>query len=373
MKKVYLLLASVLLLSSAQFAAAQGTTDYVPLWTSSTTLGNSKIYQTGGNVGVGTTSPQWALDVSGHINAGSGYRLGEQLFLWAPGGNGTANTAVGASAGGSAAGGDNTAVGASAMTSSTSEGAYSNTAVGVLTLFEVEGSLNTAVGAGALENLLGGSSNTALGFFAGDYYSSGSGNIAIGDYAANNVSGANSNNIHIGSQGASGDNATIRIGTSGTQTSFFAAGVRGVTTGENNAVPVVIDSNGQLGTVSSSRRFKEDIQDMGSATEGLMRLRPVTFRYQKPFADGSKPIQYGLIAEEVAEVYPELVAHSADGQIESVKYQLLDSMLLNEIQRQQSEIQRQNSEMQRQQSDIQSLREKLAKLEALLTSLSAKQ
>jgi hypothetical protein len=126
--------------------------------------------------------------------------------------------------------------------------------------------------------------------------------------------------------------------------------VRGITTGNNDAVPVLIDSGGQLGTVSSSRRFKEDIQDMGDASRGLMRLRPVTFRYRQAFADGSKPIQYGLIAEEVADVYPDLVAHSADGQIETVKYQLLDVMLLNEVQRQQAEIQalkQQNQDLQR--------------------------
>ena len=106
------------------------------------------------------------------------------------------------------------------------------------------------------------------------------------------------------------DNATIRIGLIGdnsqspghAQTSFFAAGIRGVTTGNNDAVPVVIDSNGQLGTVNSSRRFKEDIRDMGDASIGLLRLRPVTFRYRKPFADGSRPIQYGLIAEEVEDI-----------------------------------------------------------------------
>jgi len=125
------------------------------------------------------------------------------------------------------------------------------------------------------------------------------------------------------------------------QTSFFAAGIRGVTTGNNDAIPVVIDSNGQLGTVSSSRRFKEDIHDMDTVSSGLMRLRPVTFRYQRPFADGSKPIQYGLIAEEVADVYPDLVTHSADGQIETVKYQVLDSMLLNELQKEHKQVQEQ--------------------------------
>jgi len=138
--------------------------------------------------------------------------------------------------------------------------------------------------------------------------------------------------------GVSADSGTIRIGTSGTQTSFFAAGIYGVSSGSSSAIPVLVDSSGQLVTVSSSRRFKEDIHDMGDASRDLMRLRPVTFRYQKPLADGSQPVQYGLIAEEVAEVYPDLVAYSADGQIETVKYQLLDPMLLNEVQRQQAEI-----------------------------------
>ena len=160
-------------------------------------------------------------------------------------------------------------------------------------------------------------------------------------------------------------NGGIRIGTQGTnlinQTSFFAAGIRGVTTGNNDAIPVVIDSNGQLGTVSSSRRFKEDINDMDTVSGGLMRLRPVTFRYRKPFADGSKPIQYGLIAEEVADVYPDLVVHSADGQIETVKYQVLDSMLLNELQKEHKQVQEQAE-------TIRVLETRLAALEKALLS-----
>ena len=147
-------------------------------------------------------------------------------------------------------------------------------------------------------------------------------NTACG-YLALVTNTTGSNNMHIGNVGSLNDNEAIRSGTQDTnptnQTSCFAAGIRGVTTGNNDAIPVVIDSNGQLGTVSSSRRFKEDIHDMDTVSSGLMRLRPVTFRYQKPFADGSKPIQYGLIAEEVADaIYPDLVAHSADGQIETV-------------------------------------------------------
>jgi hypothetical protein len=169
------------------------------------------------------------------------------------------------------------------------------------------------------------------------------------------------------------------------QSSFFAAGIRGATTGNNDAIPVMIDSAGQLGTVSSSRRFKEDIQDMSDASDGLMSLRPVTFRYKRPFDDGAKPIQYGLIAEEVAEVYPDMVARSADGQIETVKYQLLDPMLLNEVQkqhqhaqqqdetirRQQELVSQQQEQVLRQQQEIGTLEARLAALEARLSAKSS--
>ena len=96
---------------------------------------------------------------------------------------------------------------------------------------------------------------------------------------------------------------------------------------------------------------------MADASRSLMRLRPVTFRYKQPFADGSKPIQYGLIAEEVAEVYPDMVTRSADGQLETVKYQVLGPMLLNEVQR----LHKQNR----------ALEERLSKLEALLERITA--
>jgi hypothetical protein len=199
--------------------------------------------------------------------------------------------------------------------------------------------------------------NIGIGDFAGASITTGGFNIAIGDQAANNVSGGSFNNIHIGSQGLFSDSNTIRIGTQDTQATFFAAGISGATV---SGAPVIVDTTtGQLGVASSSRRYKEDIQDMVDASDGLMKLRPVTFRYQKPFADGSKPIQYGLIAEEVADVYPDLVARSTDGQIETVKYQVLDSMLLNGVQKQQKKIDGWEEE-----NDL--LRKRLAKLEAAM-------
>jgi Chaperone of endosialidase len=102
------------------------------------------------------------------------------------------------------------------------------------------------------------------------------------------------------------------------------------------------------------------IADMTDASDDLMKLRPVTFRYKKPYEDGSKPVQYGLIAEEVAEVYPDLVARSADGQVETIKYQLLTPMLLNELQKEHATITAQ-------QEQIRSLEERLARIEAALT------
>jgi hypothetical protein len=100
---------------------------------------------------------------------------------------------------------------------------------------------------------------------------------------------------------------------------------------------------------------------MADASDGLMKLRPVTFRYKKAFDDGSKPVQYGLIAEEVADVYPDLVARSADGQVESVRYQLLDPMLLNELQKQHATIDAQKEK-------IESLEQRLARVEAMLAA-----
>ena len=161
-----------------------------------------------------------------------------------------------------------------------------------------------------------------------------------------------------------------------TQTAFYAAGIGNASV--SGAQVLVNTSTGQLGIASSSRRFKEDIHDMADASDGLMRLRPVTFRYKKPFDDGAKPIQYGLIAEEVAEVYPDLVARSADGQIETVKYQVLDPMLLNEVQKQYQHAQQQDETIRHQQDEILKLEARLSALEASLsgkvpTTASARQ
>ena len=179
----------------------------------------------------------------------------------------------------------------------------------------------------------GGDDNTVIGQNAMGNLLSGGANIVIGKEAGIDQTGGN-NNIIIGHPGTRGTaSTTILIGNPGLKFRTFIAGIRGTTTGENDAVDVVIDSNGQLGTVNSSRRFKEDIHDMGSASHRLLALRPVTYRYKEAYTDGTKPIQYGLIAEEVAEVYPDLVVYDKDGQVRTIQYRKLVPMLLNEWKR----------------------------------------
>ncbi|MBV9769992.1 MAG: tail fiber domain-containing protein [Bryobacterales bacterium] len=256
-------------------------------------------------------------------------------------------------------GAQNTASGASALLANTT-GAQ-NTANGANALLaNTIGGFNTANGVGALQNNTTGVGNTASGFQALLNNITGNSNIALGNGAGSGAPAANMKSIYIGNPGANSDaSGTIHIGTSGTQSSFFVAGVNGVTTGLGNAVDVVIDSNGQLGTIASSQRFKEDIHDMGDASNGLLRLRPVTFRYKQAYNDGSKPLDYGLIAEEVAKIYPNLVVRGKDGQIQTVQYQKLTPMLLNELQNQ--------AEQNRQQAEqIEGLEDRLEALEALL-------
>ena len=208
-----------------------------------------------------------------------------------------------------------------------------NTAVGGLAMrSNVGGDDNTAVGADALEDLVSNTGNTAIGAAALHNLILGNNNIAIGNRAGGALV-AGSNNVYLASGGVNLDNFTTRIGLLNPGSQAFIHGIRGVTTAIANAVPVVVDTAGQLGTISSSRRFKEDIADLGGIPRALQNLRPVSFRYSKPFADGGKPVQYGLVAEEVADVLPELVAYDAAGQPETVLYHVLPTLLLAEIQR----------------------------------------
>ncbi len=231
------------------------------------------------------------------------------------------NTADGFEALLSNTGSNNTATGANALAANTTGGF--NTALGVQALQKSStGIKNTGVGAGALINNTVGSNNVALGASAGVSLTSGS------------------NNIDISNPGVAAEAGRIRIGVQGVQTAAFIAGIRGVAV--TGGLPVEVASTGQLGIAMSSARYKHDIRNLGGASANLLKLRPVSFRYNN---DPSDAVQYGLVAEEVAKVYPELVAYGTDGKPMTVRYSMLSAMLLNELQKQTLKIARQQQEM----------------------------
>jgi Chaperone of endosialidase len=253
---------------------------------------------------------------------------------------GTSNTACGAgSLVFNTTGSANTADGFRALKYNT---ANFNTAVGFETLFfNTTGAQNTATGTGALENNTTGSNNTADGFQALFHNTTGAGNTALGFHAlVNNSNGSSnialglnagtnlttgSNNIDIGNSGVGGESNTIRIGS--VQIRTFIKGISGVGV---TGTAVVVNSSGQLGTAPSSQRFKDDIKPMDKASEAILALKPVTFRY-KPELDPENIPQFGLVAEEVEKVNPALVARDAKGQIYTVRYDAVNAMLLNEF------------------------------------------
>jgi Chaperone of endosialidase len=167
----------------------------------------------------------------------------------------------------------------------------------------------------------------AGGFQALSRNTTGSFNIALGDAAGSNLT-TGSNNIDIDAPGVAGEANAIRIGKSGTQKKTFVAAIHGVAVA--SGVGVIVGNAGQLGTVVSSARFKEAIKPMDRASEAILALRPVTFRYKEEL-DPDKIPQFGLIAEEVEKVNPDLVVRDEDGKVTTVRYEAINAMLLNEF------------------------------------------
>lgn len=232
----------------------------------------------------------------------------------------------------------NVAVGFESLLGNTT--GYSNVAMGNGALRSSATShSNTAVGTESLKLFNDGSGNTGVGLLALGALTSGYNNVGLGPAAGGALQSGN-DNLYLSHPGSITESATTRIGRD--QTRAFIAGVFARTTGHPTTLLVQVDQNGQLGTAASSRRYKQDIQDMGSSTERLFSLRPVTFRY-KVHPDG--PVHFGLIAEEVDEVMPELVVRGKDGQTETVAYQELAPMLLNELQKQRRELQMLKAEL----------------------------
>lgn len=278
------------------------------------------------------------LDLNGYI-----FQSGVPL-IHSDGGSAYANTAVGlnalvSSTPGSpypAAASRNSAFGYAALSKNTT--GFFNTAIGARALFaNTDGNRNTAVGYPALYANTSGYFNTAVGYRAMQYNTSGTGNTAIGSRAGINWTTGSSNiAIGRGANGSSGDSGVIRIG--GTQqTATFIGGIHGATA--TGGTQVFVNSSGQLGTMTSSARFKQDIRELSGADDRLQRLRPVSFLYREELVHGDEnPLEYGLIAEEVAAVFPELVTYDEAGRPHAVRYHLLTPLLLGEVQRQTREL-----------------------------------
>jgi hypothetical protein len=219
------------------------------------------------------------------------------------------------------------------------------------------GSQNTVLGSAALDSNTTGSSNVAIGYHALTNVTTGTNNIGIGTNVGSGIS-SGSNNIYIGNAGFSNESGQIRIGTVENITSgTVIVGISGFSS--IGGAPVYVNGGGRLGTsTASSASVKKDIHDIGTESDRLMNLRPVAFRY-KPEYDPAEVPQYGLIAEEVAEVYPDLVECDSSGRPQGVRYHLLAPLLLNEVQKQRRTIAEQRAE-------LDAVKAKLAKLEAAI-------
>jgi Chaperone of endosialidase len=221
---------------------------------------------------------------------------------------------------------DNTAIGARALQLNTT--GFNNTAIGFEALqLNTTGRVNTAVGLAALFNNTTGFNNTAIGNLALINNSTGKDNIALGDEAGGNLT-IGDHNIDIGNRGIVADANTIRIGRQGLQTATYIAAISGATV--PTGVPVIVDTTGHLGTTTSSERYKEAIKPMDKASEAILALKPVIFRYKKDLDPEGIP-QFGLVAEDVEKVNPALVARDEQGKPYTVRYEAVNAMLLNEF------------------------------------------
>ena len=268
------------------------------------------------------------------------------------------NTALGAGALLGSRADENTAIGALALLSNTTgadntaNGAYAlfyntegsqNTANGAYVLFaNTTGSFNAGCGFNALAHNIDGSSNTANGHAALFNNTSGCNNVAIGRLAGSNLDTGN-NNIDIGYNvvGVAGEGNTVRIGNNDI-TDTYIRGISGATA--SGGAAVFVNGNGKLGTMTSSARFKDEIKPMDKASEAILALKPVTFRYKKGI-DPQQIAQFGLVAEEVEKVSPDLVIHNAEGRPQTVRYEQINTMLLNEFLKEHRTVQELKSEI----------------------------
>jgi hypothetical protein len=340
--------------------------------TDNTAIGFDALYgNTTGDSNTATGSEALMSNTTGIRNTANGFAALESNTT------GERNTATGRAAlANNTTGNHNTANGQNALFANST--GIQNTATGSFALvFNSTGNQNTANGYGALLFNTIGNQNTGTGYFAvyqnttgnnntGHGYSAllnnttGGGNIALGNFAGSNLT-TGDNNIDIGNLGVAAEADTIRIGTQGTQTKTFIAGITGAGV---TGVAVKINAAGQLGTAPSSARFKQNISLMDKASEAILALKPVTFRYKKELDPDGTP-QFGLVAEEVEKVNPDLVARDADGKVYTVRYDAVNAMLLNEFLKA-------HRKMEEQQKEIDTLTTQLKKQATLIQKVSDK-
>ena len=297
------------------------------------------------------TGAQTLINNTGDYNTASG-------SLALANNSGSLNTSTGYRAlYGNETGNSNTANGGNTLFRNTT-GHY-NTAAGVNALYEnTTGSQNTAIGLGALNRNTTGSFNTAEGVNALYYNTTGSSNIALGVSAGADLT-TGGYNINIGNRGVANENGHIRIGTKTKQTNTYIAGISGVTIPAG--VGVIVDTNGHLGTIVSSKRFKDKIEPMNEASASVLALKPVTFRYKNEL-DPKGIAQFGLVAEEVEKVNPDLVARDEAGKAYTVRYEAVNAMLLNEFLKEHRKVEKMESTIAQQQKQIAALAESIERL-----------
>jgi hypothetical protein len=341
--------------------------------TDNTAIGFNALYSnTTGDSNTATGSGALVSNTTGIRNTANGFAaLGSNT-------TGERNTATGRAAlTFNTTGNHNTADGQNALFSNST--GIQNTATGSFAMvFNTTGNQNTAEGYGAMLFNTTGNQNTGTGYFAvyqnttgnnntGHGYSAllnnttGVGNIALGSFAGSNLT-TGDNNIDIGNQGVADEANTIRVGTQGTQTKTFIAGISGAGV---MGVAVKINAAGQLGTALSSGRFKTEIKPMDKASEAILALKPVSFCYKREIDPDSTP-QFGLVAEDVEKVNPDLVARDAEGKIYTVRYDAVNAMLLNEFLKEHRKNEEQERSIARQQKQIEALTAGLQKVSAQL-------
>jgi uncharacterized coiled-coil protein SlyX len=301
--------------------------------TENTAIGFDALFSnTTGDSNTATGSIALSTNTTGVRNTANGYAALNSNTT------GERNTATGRAAMvNNTTGNNNTAHGHDALFSNTT--AIRNTASGSFALFSnTTGPNNTALGYFALFSNTTGNSNTAAGYDALLNNTTGVGNIALGNFAGSNLT-TGDQNIDIGNVGVAAEANTIRIGTLGTQTATYVAGINGAGV---TGVAVKINAAGQLGTAPSAARFKDEIKPMDKASEAILALKPVTFHYKKEIDPEGIP-QFGLVAEEVEKVNPDLVVRDANGKPYTVRYEAVNAMLLNEFLKEHHTVQEQEA------------------------------